>query len=100
MKLEIKEESYNSKIDDLLGNLLSSYENMGAKVTECGVTENPVCEYTVSPDGYISKIGLSFNMKINMELSEVGLGMTLSQDSVTKITDPNGEISIEFPSVD
>ena len=97
LKMFIKGKNYNDRIDDLLGDLISSYEAMGAKITRCEVTSDPVCEYTVSPEGYISKVALSFEMEMEMELSGIGVKMKLVQDSVTEITDPDGEVEIVFP---
>ncbi|MBQ3900632.1 MAG: hypothetical protein II736_02805 [Clostridia bacterium] len=97
LKMVIKGKNYNDRIDELLGDLISSYESMGAKITRCEVTSDPVCEYTVSPEGYISKVALSFEMEMEMELSGITMEMKLVQDSVTEITDPDGEVEIVFP---
>ena len=97
LKMVIKGKNYNDRIDELLGDLISSYETMGAKITRCEVTSDPVCEYTVSPEGYISKVALSFEMEMEMELSGITMEMKLVQDSVTEITDPDGEVEIVFP---
>ncbi len=97
LKMVIKGKNYNDRIDELLGDLISSYETMGAKITRCEVTSDPVCEYTVSPEGDISKVALSFEMEMEMELSGITMEMKLVQDSVTEITDPDGEVEIVFP---
>ena len=97
LKMVIKGKNYNDRIDELLGDLISSYETMGAKITRCEVTSDPVCEYTISPEGYISKVALSFEMEMEMELSGITMEMKLVQDSVTEITDPDGEVEIVFP---
>ena len=97
LKMVIKGKNYNDRIDELLGDLISSYESMGAKITRCEVTSDPVCEYTVSPEGYISKVALSFEMEMEMELNGITMEMKLVQDSVTEITDPDGEVEIVFP---
>lgn len=97
LKMVIKGKNYNDRIDELLGDLISSYESMGAKITRCEVTSDPVCEYTISPEGYISKVALSFEMEMGMELSGITMEMKLVQDSVTEITDPDGEVEIVFP---
>ncbi len=97
LKMVIKGKNYNDRIDELLGDLISSYESMGAKITRCEVTSDPVGEYTISPEGYISKVALSFEMEMEMELSGITMEMKLVQDSVTEITDPDGEVEIVFP---
>ena len=100
LKIVIKGKDYNEKIGDTLSDLLSSYEAIGANITRCEVKGDPECEYTISPDGYISKVSLSFNLDMAMEMSGVSMNMTLSQVANTEITEPNGNVEIEFPDVD
>lgn len=100
LKIVIKGKDYNERIGDMLSDLLSSYEAIGAKITRCEVSGDPECEYTIAPDGYISRVSLSFDLEMAMEMSGVSMNMTLSQVATTEISDPDGDQEIVFPDVD